>query len=147
MAPVFGIAEIGTVMGILMPKYDINALQVLGCTVIQPGHALTISEQVLSAVRYIHCLSISHNDIKLENVLMNFDGSVKLTDFSSASSLSGRSTTYSKTGQGFVFFTFTFTMSNSKTTGTTPYIAPEITSSGAISNTATCGVGGCCLPN
>ena len=40
-----------------------------------------ILKQVFSALSYIHSKSIVHGDIKLENIILNYDNSVKLIDF------------------------------------------------------------------
>ena len=37
--------------------------------------------EVISGLRYLHAQNIIHNDIKLENVLINADGHIALTDF------------------------------------------------------------------
>ncbi|KAH7235311.1 kinase-like domain-containing protein [Fusarium tricinctum] len=59
------------------------------------------------ALRYIHCQSIIHRDIKPDNVLLDADGHIHLTDFNVASDVVASRTLASKSG-------------------TLAYLAPEI---------------------
>lgn len=44
-------------------------------------HAKSLFVQVLNGVRYLHENGVAHGDLKPENVMVNIDGTVKLTDF------------------------------------------------------------------
>ncbi|MBA2441498.1 MAG: serine/threonine protein kinase [Rubrobacter sp.] len=50
-----------------------------------PGWALQVVEQLLSALSYAHERGIVHRDVKPSNILMTGDGSVKVADFGIAS--------------------------------------------------------------
>ena len=43
--------------------------------------ARKIFSQLVSALSYLHSKSIAHRDIKLENVMLDHRGNVKLIDF------------------------------------------------------------------
>ena len=61
--------------------------------------------QVLLPIEYLHSLGVVHRDLKLENILVAQDGSLKLTDFGFAKHIKYRSWTLC---------------------GTPEYLAPEI---------------------
>jgi hypothetical protein len=69
------------------------------------GDARAFIAQLLLALEYLHARSIVHRDVKLENLLLATDGTLKLTDFGFAKKVEYR----------------TFTLC-----GTPEYLAPEI---------------------
>lgn len=66
-----------------------------------------IFKQLISAIEYIHSLKVTHRDLKLENLLLDVSGSVKIIDF-------GFSTCFSHDKKVKIFC------------GTPTYMAPEI---------------------
>ena len=72
-----------------------------------PEEILSIGQQVCAALEHAHAHGIIHRDIKPENVLVAPDGSVKLTDFGLARTVTSRAT-----GAGMIV-------------GTIYYFAPE----------------------
>ncbi|XP_013206481.1 LOW QUALITY PROTEIN: sperm motility kinase-like, partial [Microtus ochrogaster] len=57
-------------------------LSEVGC--LKKQEARPIFQQVISAVHFLHLRRIAHCDIKLENILIDGDGNVKLCDFGMA---------------------------------------------------------------
>ncbi|KAG5513879.1 hypothetical protein PMAC_000501 [Pneumocystis sp. 'macacae'] len=68
-------------------------------------------KQILQAVDYIHSLGLAHRDLKLDNLMMNENGIVKLIDFGSA-------TVFRYPSENFV--------KASGIVGSDPYLAPEV---------------------
>ncbi|WP_172369733.1 Stk1 family PASTA domain-containing Ser/Thr kinase [Sporosarcina jiandibaonis] len=73
-----------------------------------PEQALPIMQQLVSAISNAHYNGIVHRDIKPQNILMDHDGNVKITDFGIAMALSA--TAYTKTNSVL---------------GTVHYLSPE----------------------
>jgi serine/threonine protein kinase len=66
--------------------------------------------QVISGLGYIHSLGVIHRDIKLENILLDNEGVVKIADFGVSLEINE-----DKTGKG-----------NQSKCGTLAYMAPEM---------------------
>jgi serine/threonine protein kinase len=45
------------------------------------AHAMCVFRQILDAVSYMHAEGIAHHDLKLSNVMLDFDGNAKIIDF------------------------------------------------------------------
>ena len=43
--------------------------------------ACKVFEQIVSGIQYIHKLRIVHRDLKLENLLMDYDKTIRIVDF------------------------------------------------------------------
>ncbi|EMR08953.1 hypothetical protein PNEG_02732 [Pneumocystis murina B123] len=69
------------------------------------------TKQILQAVDYIHSLGLAHRDLKLDNLVMNDNGIVKLIDFGSA-------IVFRYSSKNFV--------KASGIMGSDPYLAPEV---------------------
>ncbi|WP_027107551.1 Stk1 family PASTA domain-containing Ser/Thr kinase [Lacticigenium naphthae] len=67
-------------------------------------NVLAIMDQVLSAVNYAHEQGIIHRDLKPQNILMDHEGNVKITDFGIAIALSQNSITQTNSLLGSVHY-------------------------------------------
>lgn len=75
---------------------------------LSPARSVQIMKQLTSAIAHAHENQIIHRDIKPQNILVDQDGNVKITDFGIATSLSA--TSYTKTNSVI---------------GTVHYLSPE----------------------
>ena len=75
---------------------------------LSPARAVQIMKQLTSAIAHAHENQIIHRDIKPQNILMDEEGNVKVTDFGIATSLAA--TSYTKTNSVI---------------GTVHYLSPE----------------------
>lgn len=71
---------------------------------IPPKHAVEVMKQILSAIDMAHKNGIIHRDIKPQNILIDADGNVKITDFGIAIVLSETSLTQTNTVLGSVHY-------------------------------------------
>ena len=98
---------------------------------LDPVRAVTLVEQVATALAAAHAADIVHRDVKPENVLLGTDGSVKVADFGLARALE------SGAGQS------TATATSGLLIGTVSYLAPELVlgqAADARSDVYACGI-------
>ena len=69
-----------------------------------PEQALPIMQQLVSAISNAHYNGIVHRDIKPQNILMDSDGNVKITDFGIAMALSATAHTKTNSVLGTVHY-------------------------------------------
>jgi len=48
---------------------------------LHPAHAKFYAVELLVALEYLHSVSVLHRDVKLENILIDENGHIKLADF------------------------------------------------------------------
>lgn len=82
-----------------------------------PSEALRILEGVLKGLAIAHNLGVVHRDLKPENVLLDLDGTARLTDFSVAASVVGEASLRHSLG--------TDDLAAQSIAGTLVYMAPE----------------------
>ncbi len=73
-------------------------------TPIRPKEVLRIMEQLTSAIAHAHHFQIVHRDVKPQNVLINKDGNVKVTDFGIATASTAATITQTNSVLGSVHY-------------------------------------------
>jgi serine/threonine protein kinase len=107
ICPIFEIFESSTQIFQVMPWFNRGDLQsYVSRNRISRVGILSLFDELLAAVEYLHSLHIAHLDLKPENVLVSDSGHVKLTDFS--------------------FAAFTFEPVRGGVCGSVGYVAPEV---------------------
>ncbi|KYG89461.1 serine/threonine protein kinase [[Bacillus] sp. KCTC 13219] len=71
---------------------------------LSPARSVHIMKQLTSAIAHAHENGIIHRDIKPQNILMDLDGNVKITDFGIATTLSATSYTQTNSVIGTVHY-------------------------------------------
>ncbi|MEC1179400.1 Stk1 family PASTA domain-containing Ser/Thr kinase [Metasolibacillus meyeri] len=71
---------------------------------LSPARSVHIMKQLTSAIAHAHENGIIHRDIKPQNILMDLDGNVKVTDFGIATTLSATSYTQTNSVIGTVHY-------------------------------------------
>ncbi len=87
---------------------------------------LCLFKQLLRAVAYLHFHGIAHRDIKLENLLMNNEGHLKITDFGVSEVFCGEHPGIIKDQMISKEETDECRLSAPGICGSLPYIAPEV---------------------
>ena len=107
---IFDVGEDGNIHYLVMEFIDGQTLKefIVSNGPLSPEKALPIMQQLVSAISNAHYNGIVHRDIKPQNILMDHDGNVKITDFGIAMALSA--TVHTKTNSVL---------------GTVHYLSPE----------------------
>ena len=79
-------------------------------------------QEVLQGIHHLHKHEIIHRDIKSDNILLSYDGRVKLTDFGFAANVVGERKRKTFAGELWIYF-----LENIYAPAGTPYwMAPEV---------------------
>lgn len=113
---IFDVGEEGSLHYLVMEYVPGKTLKeyIIDHSPVPPEPAVKIMKQLASALAHAHQNQIVHRDIKPQNILMDSDGNVKITDFGIAMALSATS----------------YTQTNS-VLGTVHYLSPEQARGGA----------------
>lgn len=113
---IFDVGEEGSIHYLVMEYVPGKTLKeyIIDHSPVPPEQAVKIMKQLASALAHAHQNQIVHRDIKPQNILMDADGNVKITDFGIAMALSATS----------------YTQTNS-VLGTVHYLSPEQARGGA----------------
>ncbi len=114
---IFDVGEDGNIHYLVMEYIDGQTLKefIVSNGPLSPEEALPIMQQLVSAISNAHYNGIIHRDIKPQNILMDREGNVKITDFGIAMALSA--TMHTKTNSVL---------------GTVHYLSPEQARGGMI---------------
>ena len=119
IVPIYDVGEDGDMHYIVMEYIEGKTLKkyIQEHSPLSPARTVHIMKQLTSALAHAHDNGIIHRDIKPQNLLVNQDGNVKITDFGIATTLSATS----------------YTQTNS-VIGTVHYLSPEQARGGIATN-------------
>lgn len=103
---IFDVGEDGAIPYLVMEYVPGKTLKdyIIEHSPIAPERAVKIMKQLASALAHAHHNGIVHRDIKPQNILMDDDGNVKITDFGIAMALSATSYTQTNSVLGTVHY-------------------------------------------
>ncbi|WP_033543696.1 Stk1 family PASTA domain-containing Ser/Thr kinase [Planococcus sp. CAU13] len=103
---IFDVGEDGSMPYLVMEYVPGKTLKeyIIEHSPLQPERAVKIMKQLASALAHAHHNQIVHRDIKPQNILMDADGNVKITDFGIAMALSATSYTQTNSVLGTVHY-------------------------------------------
>lgn len=103
---IFDVGEDGDVHYLVMEYIEGQTLKefIVSHGPLSPERALPIMQQLISAISNAHYNGIVHRDIKPQNILMDLDGNVKITDFGIAMALSATAHTKTNSVLGTVHY-------------------------------------------
>lgn len=103
---IYDVGEEGSIYYIVMEYVDGQTLKqfIQQNSPVSVDQAVDIMLQITSAIRHAHDNNIIHRDIKPQNILIDYDGNVKITDFGIAVALSSTTITQTNTVLGSVHY-------------------------------------------
>lgn len=103
---IFDVGEDGAIPYLVMEYVPGKTLKdyIIEHSPIAPERAVKIMKQLASALAHAHHNGIVHRDVKPQNILMDEDGNVKITDFGIAMALSATSYTQTNSVLGTVHY-------------------------------------------
>ena len=103
---IFDVGEDGDIHYLVMEYVEGQTLKefIVSNGPLSPEQALPIMQQLVSAISNAHYNGIVHRDIKPQNILMDLEGNVKITDFGIAMALSATAHTKTNSVLGTVHY-------------------------------------------
>jgi len=103
---IFDVGEDGDIHYLVMEYIEGQTLKefIVSNGPLSPERALPIMKQLVSAISHAHYNNIVHRDIKPQNILMDHDGNLKITDFGIAMALSATAHTKTNSVLGTVHY-------------------------------------------